>query len=135
MTVCLLDTSVILNLLAVPGLAQHREKSIKRLEELRKGAKADLLLPFVSVIETGNHIAQLSDGGDRHVAARRFVDLVRQTLDGVAPWVVAPLPDPDRLAACLADFPSYAMRGIGFADRTIIEEWERQRRRWPMRRV
>ncbi|MFJ8843469.1 hypothetical protein ACIRFF_11250 [Streptomyces cyaneofuscatus] len=65
------DTSILCNLLAVPGKCQDREQVIDELKRKRERRETDLLLPVTAIIETGNHIAQVSDGRARRSYAWR----------------------------------------------------------------
>jgi len=134
MTICLVDTSIFCNLLEVPGRCQHKQGVLLQLEDKIK-AGWNLLLPVAAIVETGNHIAHGADGALRRRAAQRFIDQVRQALNGEAPWVVTPIPDAPSWRTWLNDFPDSAMRGLGFADLTIIKEYERQCVLFPARRV
>ncbi|NBE96139.1 hypothetical protein FE391_19875 [Nonomuraea sp. KC401] len=40
------------------------------------------------MIETGNHIAQLSDGRLRRLYAGKLAELLESVIDGKAPWVL-----------------------------------------------
>lgn len=135
MTICIVDTSVLLNVLAFPGFASSRKAVVADLKAMIENGETDLLLPFAAVLETGNHVARLTDGGERRRAAELFVQEVRKAFAGEAPWTVTPLPDRTKVDLWLADFPDLATRGLSLADATIIDEWERQRRRWAGRRV
>lgn len=134
MTVCLVDTSILLNVLDVPGRNQQRRAVLARLRKLL-AEPADLLLPFAAIVETGNHIAHIADGRQRRACAERFVAEVQKALDGEAPWTVTPLPGPQEIRGWLDRFPDAAMRGAGLADLSIIVAWEAQCARWPARRV
>ena len=90
---------------------------------------------MAAVLETGNHIAQVSDGGMRRKVAARFRDKVIQAIDGGAPWTPTPFWETEHLRSWLTDFPDHAMRGVGMGDLSIIKEWERQREMFPRRRV
>ena len=59
--IVIVDTSVFLNVLDVPGFNQDREADLARFRELIE-AGANLLLPIAAIFEAGNHIAQLADG-------------------------------------------------------------------------
>ncbi|MET9953415.1 hypothetical protein ABZ135_17950 [Streptomyces sp. NPDC006339] len=83
-----MDTSVLCNLLGVPGKSQDREKVLAELKQKRQARDCDLLLPVTAVIETGNHIAQLADGYHRRVYAEKFADTLRMVVDGKAPWAL-----------------------------------------------
>lgn len=69
--VVIVDTSVLLNLLDVPGRNQGRDAALRRFEELLD-AEVNLLLPVAAIFEAGNHIARLPDGRQRRGHAQRF---------------------------------------------------------------
>ena len=132
--VVILDTSVLLNVLDVPGFNQDRDAVPDRFGELLD-AGANFLLPLGAVLETGNHIADVRDGRRRRRHAAVFADQVRKALKGEAPWALAPLPDADELVRWLDSFPDEAMRGLGMVDMSIKKEWERACSQHPHRRV
>jgi hypothetical protein len=74
------DTSVLCELVAVPGKSQRSEEVRAELRQ-RASAGEQFVLPVTAVIETGNHIAQARTG-DRHAAAGRFVALLQAVLAG-----------------------------------------------------
>jgi hypothetical protein len=133
-TIVILDTSVFVEILDLPGLASDAEQTRDELEGWIR-AKAALLLPIAVIIETGNHIAQLSSGHLRHEAATRFVDVVAEALEGNSPFAPTPSFDVDELREWLPEFIGHATRGVGIADASLIELWERQRELNPARRV
>lgn len=64
--IVLLDTSVFLNVLNIPGFNQDFGRIRDEFE--RRIRKADhFLLPMATIWETGNHIAHLPDGTVRRV--------------------------------------------------------------------
>ena len=132
--IVIVDTSVLLNVLDVPGFNQHRATVLGRFGELVEAA-ANLLLPMGAVFETGNHIAQLPDGQRRRRYAEVFRDRAREALEGRAPWTLVPGPDATQLAGLLDSFPDYAMRGAGMVDLVIIKVWERACAHHPRRQV
>lgn len=134
MSICLIDTSVFCNIVGVPGRNQQRSEVFARLRELVE-QRTVLLLPLVVILETGNHIGQLSDGNLRRQAAARFVQQVSDALDGKAPWTPTPFVEADQLRSWLAEFPDHALLGSGLGDLSIIKEWDRQRQLNQGRRV
>ena len=132
--VFVVDTTVLLNVLDVPGRNQHRDDVFERFVEVMD-AGASLLLPMAAVFEAGNHIAKLADGQQRRRFAAIFCDQVRAALNGGAPWVLVPLPGADELARWLGDFPDCAMREVGMSDLSMIKAWEEACLRNPSRRV
>jgi hypothetical protein len=81
------DTSVLCDLLAVPGKCQQQHSVRDELQRLIED-RVQLVLPIATVIETGNHIAQAADGRSRRACAERFVALLRETAAGRLPWVL-----------------------------------------------
>lgn len=126
MTICLVDTSILTNMLRIPGKSDDHEKIKAELERLATDRSVVLLLPFAAIVETGNHTAQAGDGRQKRACAKRFVEQITKALDGQAPWTVTPMPAPDEVRGWLARFPDEAMRGLGIADLSIVMEWERQ---------
>lgn len=126
MSIVLVDTSIFCNIVPVPGRDQDRDAVWSQLRQHIIN-RADLLLPLVTILETGNHIAHVSDGGHRRIAAEKFVHQVRDALNHQAPWTVAvPLVDERKLWAYLNDFPQVAVDELGLGDLLIIKEFERQ---------
>jgi hypothetical protein len=134
MSICLIDTSVFCNIVNVPGRNQQRVEVLTILKELAQG-KASLLLPLVVILETGNHIGQLADGGLRRQASLMFVAQVEAALDGSAPWRPTPFVEASEMRSWLVEFPDHATRGSGLGDLSVIQEWNRQRSLNPYRRV
>lgn len=121
----IIDTSVFTNILDVPGKNQNRPEVIAQLKD-RLANNDTLLMPFVAIIETGNHIAQVKQG-DRYAIAEKFVREVMNALEGKTPWKPMKFPEHENVKAWLASFPRSAGKGIGFGDFSIIKEWEQQR--------
>lgn len=130
--VCLVDTSVLCEILKVPGKHQDHQQHLAELQR-RTGRGETLLLPMATNLETGNHIGQMRQGGLRFTTAERFVKLVQQAIDGQIPFTPTPFFQPEQLQAWLAEFPSWASRGSGFGDLSIKKEWDRQVRLHPRR--
>jgi hypothetical protein len=124
-SVCLLDTSILCEILEVPTRCDNRAVVLAQMEEKVKGRES-LLLPMSAIVETGNHIGQNGDGRQRRAAADRFVGLVQQAIRGKTPFTPTPFFETDALLEWLAHFPDWAMRGAGLADLTIAREFERQ---------
>lgn len=134
MSICLIDTSVFCNIVDVPGRNQQRAEVLGKLRNF-VGNRTSLLLPLVVIVETGNHIGHLADGGRRRQSAERFIKQVEAALDGHAPWKPTPFVEADQLRAWLSEFPDQVSRGTGLGDLSIIKEWERQRQLNPRRRI
>ncbi len=133
--VVLVDTSVFLNILDVPGFNQRRHDAIQVLTVMVNEPRTSLLLPIPAILETGNHIAHLSDGRQRRKYGGIFVGQVAQAFDGEAPWQPTGFPDSRVFQSWLAAFPESAMREIGLGDLWIVKEWEAACHRHPRHRV
>lgn len=141
--IVLLDTSVYLNVLDVPGFNQDRDLVLDEFEQ-RLAAGDHFLLPMAAIWETGNHIAHLANGGLRYKFGAILVEDVRKAVAGETPYRPTHFPDREEFLAWLADFPSHVQRnksatkigeGISLADLSLIKEWERTKRRNSMSRV
>lgn len=120
----IIDTSVLLNILDVPGRNQDRD-TVFATFEARIKAGSRFQVPIAVIVETGNHIARIPGGNNRRGYAEKFCAMVEKALEGKAPWVVTPIPDVGKIRKWLTDFPDqYAVRGFGIADRSIIHAWE-----------
>jgi hypothetical protein len=126
-TVVIVDTSVLCNVLDIPGKNQDRADI---LAEFRRyvDSGANLILPLTVIHEAGNFIAQLADGRVRRAEAEKFSTQIGLALEGEAPWQATPFPEREQVSAYLAEFPDSAMRGCGLVDLSLISEWERLRR-------
>lgn len=123
-TTCLIDTSVFCNLLNIPGRNQESLEISRDAEnKIRQGWK--LLLPFATIIETGNHIAHVPDGRVRRQVALRFVRQVEGALAGNAPWTLTNVWTLLELQEVVNNFPNHAGMGLGIADASIIAEYQR----------
>ena len=125
MSVVLIDTSVFCNIVPVPGRDQRKDDVMAEFKNLIN-QRATLLLPMTAVLETGNHIAQLPNGGQRRATAVTFCKLVVDAIEGSAPWTPTPFWEIDAMKLWLDEFPDAAMQGKGIGDLSIIKEWNRQ---------
>lgn len=141
--IVLIDTSIYLNVLDVPGWNQDRADVLAEFKE-RIERSDSFLLPMASIWETGNHIADLPDGARRREYAIKLVDQVTLALNGGAPYIPTHFPDKSEILLWISDFPEYAMRnksvekpneGVSLADMSIIKEWERVCRQNSLRAV
>lgn len=121
--IVVIDTSVFLNVLDVPGFNQDRDSVLRELERLIN-RNATLLLPMAAVVETGNHIAQIAAGWLRRSFAERFCEQVGAAITGDAPWQAMRVPDRETFASWLVEFPDAATRRLGIGDLSIIKDWE-----------
>lgn len=141
--IVLLDTSVYLNVLDVPGRNQEREQVLDAFQA-RVLNRDHFLLPMASIWEAGNHISRLANGDLRYQFANTLVTNVQAALGGEAPYRTTYFPDSVIFATWLNDFPTAAQRnkspqktteGVSLSDLSIIKEWEQTRDRHAMSRV
>jgi hypothetical protein len=133
-TICIVDTSILVELLNFRGLASRHEEVVAEFAQ-RQQAREEFLLPLAVLVETGNHVAHIPDGAARRKSAADFVQFASASIRGRLPFTPTPLPITADIAAWLNDFPDHAMRGIGLADRSLIALWEVNRQLHPHHRV
>lgn len=126
------DTSILCNLLGIPGKSQDREKVVAELKRKENARDCDLLLPVTAVIETGNHIAQLADGYQRRRHAETFASLLGMVVAGKAPWSLNEVEwDAAHLSALIAggstgsSLVEHACNRLGCGDLNILVERDR----------
>lgn len=122
--ICLIDTSVFVEMLNVPNKATQHQAILGMLKQ-RIQDRETLFLPMVTILETGNHIGQNGDGGARRQCAQRFVQQVSAALAGTAPFKPINFLQADELRAWLSEFPDHAARGSGLGDLSIVHDWQR----------
>ena len=131
--IVLLDTSVYLNVLDIPGRNQDRDEVLTEFQ-VRVENEDHFLLPLATVWETGNHIAALHDGRQRWRYASKLVSDVKRAVAGEVPYRPTHFPTRDEFVDWLDDFPDFARRnksatrtreGVSLADMSIVKEWER----------
>lgn len=134
MSICLLDTSVFVEILRVPGMDEHHIDISDKLK-WKINNEESLFLPMATILETGNHIAQNGDGTQRRAVALQFVKQVDLALNGNSPFTPIAFPKQEDMQQWLNKFPDSAARKQGFGDLSIIHDWERMCKQHPARRV
>lgn len=125
MNVKFIDTSVMLNLLEVPKMCSDVEK-VKLQWKQNLESNDVLIMPFATIVETGNHIAHISDGNKRRKIARKFGEFLRKTAKGEAPWKLYGVKNTKEELLYLADnIEDFATREIGIGDMSIVYAYER----------
>lgn len=126
--VVILDTSILCVWLGIPGkeccgpnsdrwdlprLKSHLDQAI--------AAGATLVLPLASMIETGNHIAQLSSR--RRDLALALANMMKQAADETTPWAAftrqQDLWDGAGLKQLADEWPGLAIQGVSLGDAAI----------------
>lgn len=121
--IVIVDTSILLNVLDVPGRNESRASVLVELEGLIE-AGDHLFIPMAAIVEVGNHIAQIANGAQRRAAAGRFIAQVRQALANEAPWKPINFPSTEDVLSWLHEFPDAATQGLGMGDLSIKMEWQ-----------
>lgn len=141
--ICIIDTSIFLNLLGVPDRSQNRENVAATFEEY-VGLNATFILPMATILETGNHIAQNGSGGVRRRTATRFCETVKDAFESRLPFQLSEFPNKVDVLSWLDKFPDLAgqnksptktTEGTSFGDLSIIEEFNKCRQRHGMSEV
>lgn len=128
--VLIIDTSIMCVWLKVPGKEtcgpDNNRWTYQRVVEAIEREIAEgsiLILPWATIIETGNHIAQAK--GDRHEVVNKFVQYVVNALDGNVPWAAFTeqfgLMERDSLKKTLATWSSTALTGQSLGDAMIVD--------------
>jgi hypothetical protein len=130
--VTFIDTSVLCELLEVPGMCGNVD-DIRAEFELRAQDGERFVIPITAVIETGNHIAQ--SGGDRHDTAGRFVRFITAVINGTSPFTLHRLDWDDAFLSELCagnatgqPLADLAARRVGAGDVAILVERDRFRK-------
>ena len=127
MNVRFIDTTVMLNLLEVPDRCSDKELIIKQWKECLE-EKDVLIMPIATIIETGNHIAHISQGNVRRNIAGKFAQFLIKTANDEAPWKMYGASFDSKELKYLADnIEDFASRKIGIGDMSIIYAYEQYR--------
>ena len=141
-TICLIDTSIFLNLLNVPNRNQSKTKVAADFETYIQ-ADCRFLLPVATILETGNHISQNGDGTLRRKTAQNFVKTIKSSFSGDAPWTPIEFPTTQEIDRWLDRFPDLAgqnkapgkQEGTSFGDLSIIQEFQKTRQKFAMSEI
>lgn len=142
-SVILLDTSIYLNILGVPGSDQMREEVLTEVAGCYMQGD-NFILPLATIWETGNNISRLPNGYLRRTWANNLYIDVQKAFDGQVPYRATYFPERVEFLSWLETFPDRTMtnkspekitEGPSLVDHSIIKEWERTCNLNPMRRV
>lgn len=120
--ICLIDTSIFVEIINVPMMANRHSQTILALEEKIRAGEL-LFLPMATIFETGNHIAQNGNGVGRRKCAEKFVFQVRKALVGDSPFRPIRFIEQEQMQIWLDEFPDSAMNGSGLGDLSIIHDF------------
>jgi len=128
--VTFIDTSVLLEVLKVPGKSQQPDVIAAELLA-RVQASESMVLPTAAIIETGNHIAQLPDGGTRRRLATGLSNILRAAISRDHPWTLNGARWDEALLGAICDgargcpaLPEMALQRVGVGDVSILAEAE-----------
>jgi hypothetical protein len=141
-SICLIDTSIFLEFLNIPNYNQNREAVMQDFRDYIE-LGCTFLLPMATILETGNHIAQNGDGKMRRKSAERFVESVKSSFTGQAPWSPTEFPQTTEILEWIDRFPDLAgknkapnkQEGTSFGDLSIIEEFHKACKQFSMSEV
>ena len=85
MNVRFMDTSIVMNLLEVPHMCADAE-SVKSEFAKAVAEKERLILSMSTIIESGNDIADITNGTIRREKALKFQEFLKKTAREEAPW-------------------------------------------------
>lgn len=126
----IVDTSILCVYLQIPYMETCGKApdvwtydDVKTLIDLESAANTSLVLPLSTIVETGNHIAQLAN--NRRPYAENFVEIIRASINEEFPWTAfsaqVELWNDENLLGLADRFVDYAERGLGIGDATIVE--------------
>lgn len=131
MNVRFIDTSVMMNLLEVPGRCADSQMIKDEFRQIIDN-KEVLILPIATIIETGNHIAHISNGNSRRTIASKFGEFLRKTAEGEAQWKLYGIElDKEGLVYLADHIEENAMQQVGVGDMSIIHEYEQYKSNTP----
>src|ERR1700747_109725 len=86
----LLDTSILVELLEVPGECSRHAATVAELDR-RSESSVELQMPVATIVEAGAHVGRIGDGYQRRECATRLAAMVERTLERITPWSFTPL--------------------------------------------
>lgn len=130
--ICILDTTILLNILDVPNRNNERNNV---MADFKTYIESDcrFIIPFVVAVEAGNHISQNGDGTIRRQTARRFVDMMQSTFNGISPFEISDFELKLEWQKWITEFVDKAGQnkthnkpneGMSLTDLSIIKEYE-----------
>ncbi len=128
-TIWIIDTSVFLNILDIPGSNSDRAQILAEFKA-RIATNDSFFIPYVVLVESGNPIAKLQ-GNLKFTKAQEFIQTVRQAFNNEAPFKPLKFPERGSFLEWLEGFPNKASENIGFGDYSIIKDWEEQVKLFP----
>ncbi len=130
--ICLLDTSILLNILDVPNKNQNK---VMVIEDFKTYAESNcrFIIPLVVAVEVGNNISQNGNGDIRREIAKQFVDMMQKTFNGSSPFEISDFDLKLEWRNWISEFidragqnktPAKPNEGISLTDLSIIKEYD-----------
>ena len=134
MIIHFIDSTVFCNILNIAYMNDEHDKTIEELKRIiSNNEKEKIVMPFATIIETGNHIAQIRDGDLRYKAAKNFKEAILKTIRNEAPWSYYGLQlseeDLEKICDRFPEAALYLKMGIG--DLSIVQAYERYKEETP----
>ena len=132
MNIRFIDTSIIMNLLEVPGMCDRAQEIKKEFTEAVENNET-LILPVSTIIESGNHISHISQGEIRRDRAEKFKKFLNEMAEDSAPWQFYGVDmTKDDLKYLAEQFPERALTlKMGLGDLSIIRFYENYKKTVP----
>ena len=125
MNIRFIDTSIMCNLLEIPGKCSDKEEVKQEWREVLKKNET-LIMPLATIIETGNHIAHIQDGNARYTIAMKFKEFLEKTAESKAPWTLyGNALDVQEIKYIADNIEKFTVVGTGIGDMTIIYAYEK----------
>lgn len=130
--ICLLDTSILLNILDVPNKNQNK---VMVIEDFKTYAESNcrFIIPLVVAVEVGNHISQNGNGDIRREIAKQFVNMMQKTFNGSSPFEISDFDLKLEWRNWISEFiyragqnktPAKPNEGMSLTDLSIIKEYD-----------
>ena len=132
MRVRFIDTSIIMNILEIPGMCSDAEAVKAEFKDAVENGET-LILSFPTIIESGNHIAHIKSGTIRRDRALKFQEYLEKTANNEAPWQLYGVKlEKEDLLVLAEKFPVYAQQyEMGLGDMSIIRFYEKYKEETP----
>ena len=133
-TAFVIDTSYLLEFYRVPGFST--DAAVMEVRRRFKAAFSDgsrLFVPVGAVFEFANHVADLTDGGERKRLADDLYKVVASSILDGEPWIIVPGPkyDSEFLSQlCSAFSTEFVQQRIGLTDTHIIDQARRLKQKY-----
>lgn len=122
-TVHFVDTSVLVELLNIPGMNDRHEQAKAEYESLVVNQDT-FVIPIAVLVETGNHIGQIADGGKRYEISDKFSKIIKKAICSEDHWNVVPELPVSVLENMMSSFCDWTKNRSGFGDMSIVEQFE-----------